>query len=74
MMDIQNDNPRRLVRLPEVSHLTALPRATIYERIAADEFPRPVSIGLRSVAWRLADIYDWLDKRPVCVHLGARHG
>jgi len=61
-----DDNPRRMLRLPEVQHLTGLSRATIYERVAVSRFPKPVSLGSRSVAWRCGDIYTWLDNRPVC--------
>ena len=55
------DNPRRMLRIAEVEHLTGLPRSTIYERIADNQFPKSIRIGRRSVAWKLADINQWLD-------------
>jgi prophage regulatory protein len=36
---------QRLLRLPEVKHLTGLSKSTIYARIAEDSFPRQISHG-----------------------------
>ena len=41
----------RLLRRPEVEKLTGLARATIYQKMATGDFPRPVKIGVRAVAW-----------------------
>lgn len=60
------ENPRRMMRLPEVKHLTGLSKSTIYEQIARKEFPQAVEIGPMSVAWRCGDIYEWIDSRPTC--------
>lgn len=65
MKDTQ-DNPRRMVRIREVSYLTGLSRTTIYERMARKDFPRPVILGPKSVAWKCSDIYQWIDDRPAC--------
>ena len=48
----------RLLRRPEVEALTGLARATIYQKMAAGHFPRPVKIGIRAVAWPLPVIAD----------------
>jgi prophage regulatory protein len=37
--------------------------STIYGWIAAGEFPRPLKIGPRMVAWPAEDIQLWLDQR-----------
>ncbi len=39
----------RLLRLPEVKHLTGLSKSTIYARIAEDSFPRQISLDSRTV-------------------------
>lgn len=52
-----------LLRLPSVIHLTGLGRSTIYRMITRKEFPRPVRLGLRSVAWRQSDLSDWIEER-----------
>jgi prophage regulatory protein len=53
-------NPSRepvsqFLRLPAVIHLTGLGRSTIYRMVAAKEFPCPVKLATRAVAWRRAD-------------------
>jgi prophage regulatory protein len=51
----------RLLRRPEVEHLVGLRRSAIYDAMSRGEFPRPVRIGRRAVAWREADVLRWLD-------------
>jgi prophage regulatory protein len=50
----------RLLRLPEVKHLTGLSKSTIYARIAEDSFPRQISLGARTVVWLESDIQNWI--------------
>ncbi|MEM9238388.1 MAG: AlpA family phage regulatory protein [Pseudomonadota bacterium] len=45
---------------PELSH-TGLSRFTIYAWMTRAEFPQPVKLGARLVAWREADVLAWLD-------------
>lgn len=52
-----------LLRRPEVEARTGLARSTIYKWIQDGEFPRPVKLGARIVAWRESDIDDWLSQR-----------
>jgi len=52
--------PIRLLRRPEVERLVGLKRSTIYDLMARGEFPRPVRIGIRAVAWAESDICDWV--------------
>ena len=35
----------------------------IYAMIAEGEFPAPIRIGRRAVAWRLSDIESWVERR-----------
>ena len=37
--------PTRIVRLPDVQARTGLSRSTIYVRVAAGSFPKPVQLG-----------------------------
>lgn len=52
-----------LLRLPAVMARTGLPRSSIYERMARGDFPRPVSLGKRTVAWLETDVDAWIDAR-----------
>jgi prophage regulatory protein len=66
---MKNDAPAssRLLRLPDVQHLTGLAQSTIYKRIALGEFPAPVGLGGRAVAWRERDVVAWVEARPVAL-------
>jgi prophage regulatory protein len=57
------DMLEKYYRRPEVEQITGLSRSTIYDQIDRGEFPRPVRIGKRAVAWREADIAEWQAQR-----------
>ena len=61
----------RLLRRPEVEALTGLARATIYQKMAAGHFPRPVKIDTRAVAWPLSVIEKWIETRKRKYDIGA---
>lgn len=54
-----------LLRRREVERRVGKSRSAIYAAVRAGEFPRPVAIGRRAVAWRLTDIQEWIDARPL---------
>ena len=54
---------RRLLRLKEVQHQVGLGRSAIYDKIKRGEFPAPVSLGARAVAWPSDVIDAWIDER-----------
>ena len=56
--------PVVLWTLQEVMRVTSLSRSTIYARMAAGEFPRPIRVGARGVRWRADEIMAWIDSRP----------
>ncbi len=49
-----------LLPMKVVTHLTSLSRATIYRRVQAGTFPRPISLGGRRVAFTRTDLDSWL--------------
>ena len=53
----------KLYRLPQVREITGLGRSTIYAKIKTGEFPAPVNLGIRAVAWRAVDVAGWVDSR-----------
>ncbi len=55
--------PTRFLRLPEVMERTGLSRSTIYVRVAAGRFPRPVALGGRAVGWIEAEVDEWVRER-----------
>lgn len=56
-----------LLRRPEVEARTGLSRSTLYDWMKRGEFPQPVKLGTRLVAWRESDVTAWLESREVRV-------
>lgn len=56
-------NADKLHRRPVVEEITGLSRSTIYAMMDEGDFPRPVRIGRRAVAWRDSDLNAWLTSR-----------
>lgn len=54
---------RRFLRLNEVKRLVGLGRSAIYDKIKRGEFPAPVHLGARAVAWLSDEIDGWIDSR-----------
>ena len=63
---ISDDLPD-LIRKPIVLHLTQLSNTTLHDLRSQGEFPPPVRIGARAVAWRLREVLRWIEARPVAV-------
>jgi prophage regulatory protein len=53
----------RILRRPEVQHRTGLSRSTIYVKMAAGAFPKPLPLGVRAVGWAESEITAWLEGR-----------
>ncbi len=50
--------------LPEVRRLVGgLSKTQIYTRMGRGQFPRPVSLGNRRVAWLEREVRDWMAAR-----------
>lgn len=56
---------KALARRRQVEQLVQLSRSTIYAAVKAGTFPAPVRIGARAVAWRVSEIEQWLEARPL---------
>ena len=52
-----------LIRRPEVQRRTGYSKASIYRLVHAGDFPAPVRLGVRAVAWRTEDIDAWIASR-----------
>jgi prophage regulatory protein len=51
---------KKLIKLKIVMDYTGLGRSTVYNYIAENQFPKPVSLGLRAVAWVESEVQDWI--------------
>ena len=65
--DLERPMNTKMLRRPAVQDITGLSRSTIYYMMASGEFPKPIRIGRRAVAWRESDIADWLSGREALV-------
>ena len=50
-----------ILRLPQVKQRTGLSRSTIYARIKAGQFKRPISLGARAVGWLESDVEEFIN-------------
>jgi prophage regulatory protein len=62
----------KLLRLPEVKIRSGLSRSTLYNKIKNNEFPAPVNLGGRAVAWVDAEIQSWIEARIQSARGGAK--
>ena len=56
--------PTKLIKIRDVRQLTALSTSGIYAAMARGDFPKPLKLGARGVAWREREVLDWIDSRP----------
>ena len=54
--------PRRLLRRAEVMNRVGLSKSTLYSRIPAGTFPKPVTLG-SSVRWVESEVEGWISER-----------
>lgn len=65
MANATNTTPpaRRFIKRQEVESITGLSCTEIYRRIAADNFPKQVTLGPKCVVWIEAEVLAWCDAR-----------
>ena len=49
-----------LLRLATVEAISGLSRSTIYAKLKAGEFVKPVRLGARCTRWKAGDVQAWL--------------
>jgi prophage regulatory protein len=54
---------KRLLRRPDVEAITGLKRSSIYAKMEAGVFPKPIKLSERSVAWLEHEVQGWLESR-----------
>jgi prophage regulatory protein len=53
----------QILRIFEVADRTGLARSSIYAKIQAGDFPRPIKLSSRSVGWLEADVNQWIERQ-----------
>ena len=69
----KQQKPTVILRRKKVEARVGLARSTIYQRISAGTFPKPISLGARAVGWIESEISAWLENQ-VEQSRGARGG
>lgn len=59
---LDTQQPRRLLRMRDVSYQLSMSEAWIYRLIAAGQFPKPIKIGQAS-RYRQSDVDAWVADR-----------
>jgi prophage regulatory protein len=57
----QTNSVGQLLRLPSVENITGLSKSEIYRRVKTGDFPKPIKLGARAVAWSSASVQDWFE-------------
>jgi prophage regulatory protein len=52
-----------LDRLPAVLERVNISKTSMYSWMKSGDFPQPVRLGPRSVAWRRSDVDAWIESR-----------
>ncbi len=55
---------RALITIDGVTEKIECCRATVYNMMRQQGFPRPIRIGRRGVRWKSEEIQEWIDSRP----------
>lgn len=53
----------RVLRMKMVVEITGLARSTVYKYIAEGIFPKPITLGGRSVGWVESEVFAWIQAR-----------
>ncbi|KMN24600.1 AlpA family transcriptional regulator [Pseudomonas helleri] len=53
----------RILRMKMVIEITGLARSTVYKYIAEGIFPKPITLGGRSVGWVESEVFAWIQAR-----------
>ena len=61
-MKTSNYVPPRILLMPLLQQKVGLCKASIYNRIKDGTFPRPISLGGKSVGWLESEIDQWIEQ------------
>lgn len=57
----------RLLALKQVLERVSLSKSSIYRKMKEGTFPRPVSLGGKTVRWVAVDIEEWVSRLPYAI-------
>ena len=60
----------RLIRLPEIENLIGCKKSTVYTMLKNGNFPKPIRLSARMVAWPETAVLQWVQDK---IQAGANH-
>ncbi|MBE0472038.1 MAG: AlpA family transcriptional regulator [Methyloprofundus sp.] len=54
---------KKLIRIAAVKNLTGISKSHIYLLASKGDFPKPIKLGERSVAWVQEEVETWIENR-----------
>ncbi len=63
----------KLIRKPSVLGKTALTHSAMYALMKSGDFPRPLKLGKRSVAWVETEVDAWIEELDRSMGRGDNH-
>ena len=54
----------RILRTKQLLELVPFSRVTLWRKVKAGKFPKPLRLGGRMVAWRSDEVQQWIDALP----------
>ncbi|QDQ89158.1 AlpA family phage regulatory protein [Alcaligenaceae bacterium SJ-26] len=51
--------------MPELKRAVGLSKTTIYQMMKNGDFPAPIQMTGKTVAWRASDVAAWVASRPI---------
>ncbi len=62
-MNNEDLNEMRFLRMPDVKRRIGLSKTTIYDMVAAGNFPKQIKLSSNCVGWFEADLRAWMRER-----------
>ena len=55
----------RILKLEELRKQIPMSKTAIYKAVANGSFPKPLSLGARSVGWKQSEVFQWVSDLKV---------
>lgn len=62
-MNSKQSQAEKLFRLHELEQLIGMSKSSIYSAMKNSQFPKPIKLGARAVAWPESTIAEWISSR-----------
>jgi prophage regulatory protein len=60
---MSNQSGVKILRMKDVVQITGLSRSAIYQKVACNQFPKQIKLGVRATGWLLDEVICWLNNQ-----------